>query len=100
VIGIVTMTAATMALSPMYTYLTVRAESVLAATFFHGSFILGVFTSVFLADGSELVISPFGVVGIVAALFGITVCVAHDRLLADEQITTGEPLSPWSRAKA
>ncbi len=95
--GIVSMTAATVAWSPIYTYLTVRARSVLAATFFHGSFILGVFTSVFLADGSELVISPFGIVGIVAALVGITACVAHDRLHAAEQITTGDPLNPWSR---
>ena len=97
VVGIVSMTAATVALSPIYTYLTVRAQSVLAPTFFHGSFVLGVFTSVFLAGGGELVISPFGVVGIVSALFGIAACVAHDRRLADEQITTGDPLSPWSR---
>lgn len=40
---------------------------------------------------------PVGVVGIVAALVGIVVCVAHDRLRADERITTGGPLSPWSR---
>jgi membrane protease YdiL (CAAX protease family) len=100
VVGVVTMTAATVAWSPMYTYLTVRAQSVLAATFFHGSFILGVFTSVFLADGGELVISSFGFVGIVTALCGIAACVAHDRILADEQITTGEPLSPWSRTGA
>jgi len=97
VVGIFMMTAATVALSPIYTYLTVRARSVFAATFFHGSFILGVFTSVFLADGSELVISSFGVLGIGAALFGIAACVTHDRLRADEPITTGSPLRPWSR---
>ena len=99
VVGIVIMTAATVALSPIYTYLTVRAQSVLAATFFHGSFILGVFTSVFLTDGGELVISSFGLVGIVSALCGIAACVAHDRLFAAEQITTGEPLSPWSHTE-
>jgi membrane protease YdiL (CAAX protease family) len=97
VVGLFTMPVATVALSPIYTYLTVRARSVFAATLFHGSFILSVFTSVFLADGSDLLISPFGVIGIVAALFGIAVCVVHDRLLAEEQITTGSPLSPWSR---
>jgi len=99
VVGIVIMTAATVALSPIYTYLTVRAQSVLAATFFHGSFILGVFTSVFLADGGELVISSFGLVGIVSALCGTAACVAHDRLFAAEQITTSEPLSPWSHTE-
>ena len=100
VAGILTMTAATVARSPIYTYLTVRAKSVLAATFFHGSFFLGVFTTVSLASGSEFTISPFRVVGIVSALFGIAACVAHDRLPSDEQITTGKPLSPWSRTGA
>jgi membrane protease YdiL (CAAX protease family) len=100
VVGIFTMIIATLAWSPIYTYLTVRARSVLAATFFHGSFIFGVFTSVFLTGRGELVISPFGAIGIVSALFGIAACVAHDRLLADEQITMGEPLSPWSRTEA
>jgi hypothetical protein len=47
VVGIFTMIIATLAWSPIYTYLTVRARSVLAATFFYGSFILGVFTSAF-----------------------------------------------------
>jgi len=96
VVGLFLMPVATVALAPLYTYLTVRARSVLAPTFFHGSFILGVFTSVYLADGNELVTSPFGAVGIAAALVGIAACVAHDRFLADEQITTGEPLRPWS----
>ena len=100
VVGLLTMTGATVALSPIYTYLTVRAGSVLAATFFHGSFFLGVFTSVFLTGGGELVTASFGVVGIVAALSGTGACVAHDRLRADEQITTGEPLQPWTRPGA
>lgn len=95
VVGIFMMTVATVALSPMYTYLTVRARSVLAATFFHGSFFLGVFTSVYLAEGRELVISPVGAVGIVAALLSVAACVAHDRFVADQKIITGEPLSPW-----
>ena len=96
VIGIFLMTTATVVLAPLYTYLTVRARSVFAATFFHGSFFLGVFTSVYFAEGSELVVSPFGVVGIVAALVGIATLVTHDRLIAERQITTGEPLRPWS----
>jgi membrane protease YdiL (CAAX protease family) len=95
-LGIVTMIAATVAWSPIYTYLTVRARSVFAATFFHGSFIMGAFTSVFLTDGSDLVISPFGLVGIVSAVIGIAVCVTHDRYLAAKPISAGEPLDPWS----
>ena len=96
VIGIFLMTTATVVLAPLYTYLTVRARSVFAATFFHGSFFLGVFTSVYFAEGNELVVSPFGVVGIVAALAGIATLVAHDRFIAKRQITNGEPLRPWS----
>lgn len=96
-LGIVLLTTATVAYSPIYTYLTVRARSVLAATFLHGSFILGTFTAVFLSDGSELLISSFGVLGIVAGLLGTVTCVVHDRILATEQITTGDPMRPWSR---
>jgi membrane protease YdiL (CAAX protease family) len=95
-VGIVLLTTATVALSPLYTYLTVRARSVLAATLFHGSFVLGVFTSVFIADESELLVSQFGVADIGAALLGVAGCVVHDRLLADRRITTGEPLRPWT----
>ena len=95
-IGLLLMPTATVALSPTYTYFTVRARSVLAATFFHGSFVFGTFTSVYLAGGDELVVSSFGVVGIVAALLSAAVCVAHDRLLAEEQITTGESLRLWA----
>jgi len=96
ILGVLLMPTATVALSPTYTYLTVRARSVLAPTFFHGSFIVGAFTSVYLAGSNELVISSFGIVGIVAALLAVAACVAHDRLLAGERITTGEPLRPWS----
>jgi len=97
VVGIFTMIVATVAWSPIYTYLTVRARSVLAATFFHGSFFLSTFTSVFLLGGSELIVSPFGFIGIAAALLGLIACVTHDRFRADEQITTGKPLNPWSK---
>ncbi|UWG47842.1 Metal-dependent membrane protease, CAAX family [Halanaeroarchaeum sp. HSR-CO] len=96
VVGILLMTTATVVLAPVYTYLTVRARSVLAPTVFHGSFFLGVFTSVYFAEESELVVSPFGVVGIVAGLVGIASLVAHDRLIAEEQLTKGGPLRPWS----
>lgn len=91
------MTLATVAVSPVYTYLTVRAESVLAATFFHGSFNgLGVLSLVYLAGADNLLLSPVGVAGVGAAFLVIALCLAHDRIVADERITTGDPLSPWS----
>jgi membrane protease YdiL (CAAX protease family) len=98
--GILTLTAATVALSPVYTYLTVRAGSVLAPILLHGSFVLGGFTGVFLAGGSDLVVSSFGLVGIVAALLGTAACVAHDRRRAGDPITTGDPLEPWARPES
>ena len=95
--GILMMTVATIAMAPIYTYLTVRARSVLAATFLHGSFNgLGALSLVYLIGAGNLLISPVGVAGIGAALLVTAICVLHDRTIADEPITTGQPLSPWS----
>lgn len=97
VVGILVMTLATVAVSPIYTYLTVRAESVLAAMFFHGSFNgLGALSLVYLTGAGNLLLSPVGVVGVGAALIVLALCLAHDRIVADESITTGDPLSPWT----
>ena len=82
--------------SPVYTYLTVRARSVLAATFLHGSFNgLGALSLVYLAGGGNLLVSPVGVAGVGAALLATAVCLAHDRYVATTPITTGGPLRPW-----
>jgi len=94
--GIAVMTVWTITVSPVFTYLTVRADSVLAATFFHGTFnaVAGL-TIIYLVGGGNLLILPVGVAGIGAAVVAILVCVAHDRYVADEPVTTGGPLSPW-----
>jgi len=95
-VGVFVMTAATIAMAPIYTYLTVRAQSVLAATVLHGSFNgLGALSLVYLTGAGNLVTAPVGVAGIGAALLVTAVCVVHDRLIADEQITSGGALSPW-----
>ncbi len=96
-VGVLVMTVATIAMAPIYTYLTVRAQSVLAATFFHGSFnAVGSLSLVYLAGAGNLLVSPVGVAGIGAAVLLTVVCVIHDRTIAGEEITTGRPLSPWS----
>jgi uncharacterized protein len=96
-VGVFVMTAATIAMAPIYTYLTVRAQSVLAATLLHGSFNgLGALSLVYLTGAGNLVTAPVGVAGIGAALLVTALCVVHDRLIADEQITTGGALSPWA----
>jgi len=70
-VGVVAMTAATVAFSPLYSYLVVRARSVLAAAFFHGVFnaSAGTLLAYTTASGparSELVASPVGLAGISA----------------------------------
>ena len=94
--GVVVMTVATVAMAPIYTYLTVRARSVLAATVLHGSFNgIGALSLVYLTGAGELLLSPVGVAGIGAALLVTGLCVVHDRTVAEDSITTGGPLSPW-----
>lgn len=96
VAGIFVMTLVTVVVSPVYTYLTVRAKSVLAATFFHGSFNgLGALSLVYLTGAGNLLLSPVGVAGVGAALIVLALCLTHDRLVAEESITTGDSLSPW-----
>ena len=100
-VGVAVMTVWTLAASPIFTYLTVRARSVLAATFFHGSFnALSGFSLLYLTGGSRLLISPVGAAGVGAAVLAVAACVVHDRYVADEPITSGTPLSPWDDENA
>ncbi|MGM0605423.1 MAG: CPBP family intramembrane glutamic endopeptidase [Halobacteriota archaeon] len=64
-IGVVVMTLACIAFSPVYTYLTLRARSTLAAALFHGTFngVGGIFLT-FTIGGSDLLVNPVGGVGI------------------------------------
>lgn len=70
-LGVAMMTAACISLSPIYTYLVIRAESVLAAALLHGIFnssaaLVLVYVSTDSVVLDELVASPLGVAGIVA----------------------------------
>ncbi|MFC4990250.1 hypothetical protein [Saliphagus infecundisoli] len=89
------MTVATVAMAPVYTYVTVRAETALAPTILHGTYnAVGGLAVLYLAGAPNLVIAPVGVAGIGAAVLAVGACLVHDRL-ADERITDGGPLSPW-----
>ncbi|PSP67609.1 CPBP family intramembrane metalloprotease domain-containing protein [Halobacteriales archaeon QS_1_69_70] len=73
-VGIGMMTVACLALSPLYTYLVVRAESVIAAALLHGVFngsagLVLAYTATDSTTLAELVASPVGAAGIVA--FGL-----------------------------
>lgn len=74
VLGVVAMTIACLSFSPVYTYLVIRAESVIAAALLHGVFngSAGLVIAYAVADGavlSELVASPVGGAGVIA--FGL-----------------------------
>ncbi|WP_135829404.1 CPBP family intramembrane glutamic endopeptidase [Halorussus halobius] len=74
VVGVGAIIVACVAFSPVYTYLTVRAESVLAATLLHGVFngSAGLVVAYAVTDDavlSELVASPVGAAGVLA--FGL-----------------------------
>lgn len=70
VIGVVAMTIACLSFSPVYTFLVIRSESVIAAAFLHGVFngSAGLVIAYTVTDGavlSELVASPVGVAGVI-----------------------------------
>ena len=74
VIGVVAMTIACLSFSPVYTYLVVRAESVIAAALLHGVFngSAGIVVAYAITDTAalgELVASPVGAAGVLA--FGL-----------------------------
>lgn len=95
VVGVAVMTVATVALAPIYTYVTVRARTVLAPTILHGTYnAVGGLALLYLAGAPNLVIAPVGLAGIVGALLVVVACPLHDRA-TDEQIVNGRPLSPW-----
>ena len=94
--GIVVMTGWTVAASPLFTYLTVRAKSVLAATLLHGSFnAVASLSLVYLTGAGALLVGPVGIAGIGAGLLATALCVVHDRYVAADRVTAGGPLTPW-----
>jgi len=96
--GIVVMTGWTVAASPLFTYLTIRAQSVLAATLLHGSFnAVASLSLVYLTGAGNLLVGPVGIAGIGAGLLATLACVVHDQYVAGDRMTTSTPLVPWSR---
>lgn len=82
IVGVLLMTMACITLSPIYTYLVLRARSVFAAVFFHGVFNAGAgAVIVYTRPGGivmdQLVASPVGVAGIIVfALASIAIAVS------------------------
>ncbi len=100
VAGSMVMTLATITIAPVYTYLTLRARTVLAATVFHGTFnAVGAFTIVYVTGAGFLITSPVGLAGAGAGVVGTLACVIHDRGSKARLITPG-PLRPWQARQA
>lgn len=96
-LGILVMTGWTVAVTPVFTYLTVRAGSVLAPTLLHGSFnAVASLSLVYLAGAGALLVGPVGVAGIGAGLLATAACVLHDRYVARTSLTTSDSLPTWA----
>jgi len=97
-LGLLVMITFTIAFAHVFTYFTVRSESVIASSFLHGSFnSLAPLAFVFLTGAGELVIGPDGLIGIAAIIIILVFfCLLHDMFIAEESITTGRPLNIWS----
>jgi membrane protease YdiL (CAAX protease family) len=92
-VGIVVMTVWTITVTPVFTYLAVRARSVLAPTLLHGSFnAVASLSLVYLTGAGALFVGPVGVAGIGAGLVATAACVLHDRYVAATRVTTGGQL--------
>lgn len=90
--GVAVMTVWTVAIAPVFTYLTWRADSVLAPTLFHGTFnAVGSVSLAYLDGAGPLIVSPVGLVGVAAAVLASMACLAHDRYAADRALITAPP---------
>lgn len=94
-VGVGVMTVACIALSPVYTYLTVRAESVIAAAVLHGVFNGSAgFVLVYAATDdpvlAELVANPVGAAGIAAAGLAAVVIAVRGAPTLDRSFAAGE----------
>nr|WP_277347879.1 CPBP family intramembrane glutamic endopeptidase [Haloarcula rubripromontorii] len=88
--GVVVMTVWTVAGTPVFTYLTVRAQSVLAPTLLHGSFnAVASLSLVSLTGAGALLVGP---VGVGTGLIATGACIVYDRPLAATPLTTGGSL--------
>lgn len=96
ILGVVAMTGATIALAPLYTYVTVRGRTVFAPSVLHGTFnAIASLSLVYVAGSSLLVTSPVGVAGMLAGGVFVVLCLVHDRWLAASPIMHNGPLAVW-----
>ncbi len=87
VAGVFMMIGLSILLSPLFTYVTLRAKSVIAASVMHGSFNASAAMAVaFTVGGSDLMVGVTGLVGFVVLLFANLLMYFYDRHLAPDPI--------------
>lgn len=83
VLGVAMMTVLTLLLSPIITYVRLRAKSVIAAAIFHGAFNASFGIQAFyISGGNELTLSFTGLAGFITMALTIVLLVGYDRYLA------------------
>jgi membrane protease YdiL (CAAX protease family) len=89
VAGVFMMTAWCILLSPLFLYITIKSESVIAASVMHGTLNATVGIGIMMLDGgSELMVGATGLAGFIA-LAGVTmVFFLYDRYISQERIMT------------
>lgn len=85
--GVFMMIAASVLLSPLFTYVTLRARSVIAASVMHGAFnASGGLAVAFAVGGSDLTVGVTGLTGLAVLLVANLLMYLYDRHLAAERI--------------
>jgi len=83
ILGVLMMVALTVLMSPILSYVTIRARSVIAAAILHGTFnaMAGV-ALVFVSGGSDLTVGLTGLSGILALILANILLILYDRNIA------------------
>lgn len=95
VAGVGMMTVFTLLLSPIFTYIRLRAKSVIAAAIFHGTLngTLGL-ALILIRGGDDLTVGTTGVAGFIALALVNLALFIYDRVWAKEPLMTGKPYDP------
>lgn len=88
------MTITTVLISPVISYVTLKARTVLAAAIMHGTFnAVFVISIMVVAGGSDLTVGMTGLAGFITLSILIVGLMAYDRWIASEPI--GDPLDSY-----
>ncbi len=95
--GVLVMMVFTITFSHIFTYFTLRSQTILAPAFLHGSYnsIIPLAFG-FLTGINELLFGPTGVIGIIGVLILLLICIIHDSFIAEESVMNKKSMNIWS----